>query len=358
MAEHQGAGAGAFEVGDRIVAVRLRRLKAAGASNEELLAALDEGSTSWHKGGHGEAEVGRVLDECAEVSGFATLHDLTAPGERANVDHIVVGANGVAVIDAKAWSGPVRVTTAGLRIKGWSKRRELQSIEAQVARVDALLRSHGLVLPVRGFLCLANRNEGIAQRCVTRVGSVGIGTPEGIARALAQGNATSRAEAEAAVSALTSGLSARAVRPVGDLITAVPVAPVVAPPPARRMRRVRPRPGRRRRRRRGGESVGFLLLRLAVVIALFFGLKSSLDKNRTRAPLTSAQVERLLPHLRQRADDRAGGRTRLVSRARASSTTTVRYRRGDCRIVFKLDRVVDRSAADASMLAGKGCREH
>jgi hypothetical protein len=67
-----GAGAGAYEVHQRLVAARLRRLAVAGATPEQLAAALDEApqhEAAWAKGADGEREVGRVLDAWAGMCG-------------------------------------------------------------------------------------------------------------------------------------------------------------------------------------------------------------------------------------------------------------------------------------------------
>ena len=64
------------------------------------LRAEPERPTSWQQGAAGEEAVGRRFERLIR-EGFAVLHDRRKPGSRWNIDHIVVGPQGVYVIDAK-----------------------------------------------------------------------------------------------------------------------------------------------------------------------------------------------------------------------------------------------------------------
>jgi nuclease-like protein len=52
------------------------------------------------------------------------LHDLAIPGSQANIDHLVIGPGGVAVIDSKQYRGRLRLDSYGLL---WHGRRLLVS---------------------------------------------------------------------------------------------------------------------------------------------------------------------------------------------------------------------------------------
>lgn len=60
---------------------------------------------SWETGALGEERLGRFLDAIATDT--VLLHDRRIPGTKANIDHIVVAANGVWIVDAKRYKGKV-----------------------------------------------------------------------------------------------------------------------------------------------------------------------------------------------------------------------------------------------------------
>jgi hypothetical protein len=70
-------------------------------------------STAWEKGAAGEQKLGRLLDALANDGVITVLHDRALPRSRANLDHLVVAANGVWVIDAKNYDGRVEVVDVG-----------------------------------------------------------------------------------------------------------------------------------------------------------------------------------------------------------------------------------------------------
>jgi Nuclease-related domain/AAA domain len=71
--------------------------------------AAERRSRNFAKGGVAEARVGQMLGALGSYE-IHTLHDRRWPGTRsANIDHIVVGASGVFVVDTKDWSEHVRV---------------------------------------------------------------------------------------------------------------------------------------------------------------------------------------------------------------------------------------------------------
>nr|WP_246803762.1 nuclease-related domain-containing protein [Cellulomonas hominis] len=55
-------------------------------------------------GRRGELRTGEVLNQIAAKPGGPTvLHDLTIPGSRANIDHVVVSGRRITLVDSKVW---------------------------------------------------------------------------------------------------------------------------------------------------------------------------------------------------------------------------------------------------------------
>jgi hypothetical protein len=71
-----------------------------------LLAVTDDpqSTKAWATGAAGEMVLGRRLDGLANETTFV-LHDRRIPPKKANIDHIVISASGVFVIDAKKYNG-------------------------------------------------------------------------------------------------------------------------------------------------------------------------------------------------------------------------------------------------------------
>jgi hypothetical protein len=67
---------------------------------------------AWKTGAAGEQAVGRRLDELV-ADGAEVMHDRRIPGPVANIDHIAVSSSGVYVIDAKHYTGMVKVDGEG-----------------------------------------------------------------------------------------------------------------------------------------------------------------------------------------------------------------------------------------------------
>jgi Nuclease-related domain len=68
---------------------------------------------AWRRGAAGERRSARLLAPM-ERRGWAVLHDLAIPGSKANIDHLVIGPGGVAVIDTKQYRGRLRLDSYGL----------------------------------------------------------------------------------------------------------------------------------------------------------------------------------------------------------------------------------------------------
>lgn len=141
------------------------------AKDEELLrqkwgklggiavALSDEKQTTkaWATGAVGEERLGARLDSLVSEA-VAVMHDRRIPGTKANIDHIVITASGIWVIDAKRYKGRPE-----LKIEGGLLRPRVEKV--LVGRrdctklVDGVLKQVELVqevvgdVPVTGALC-------------------------------------------------------------------------------------------------------------------------------------------------------------------------------------------------------------
>ena len=130
-----------------------------------ILALSDDpqSTKAWATGAQGEERLGRQLDGLVG-DGVHVLHDRRIPPTKANIDHIVVCASGVYVIDAKKYQGQ----RPSLRIEGgWIRARSeilivgsrngtklVDGVHKQVTLVRAALDANGLSeVPVGGMLC-------------------------------------------------------------------------------------------------------------------------------------------------------------------------------------------------------------
>lgn len=84
-----------------------------------ILALTDEpqSTRAWARGSQGEQELAEAL---AELDDVRVLNDRRVPGTRGNIDHIVIAAAGVFVVDAKRYEGTIRIRDVG----GFFKRDE------------------------------------------------------------------------------------------------------------------------------------------------------------------------------------------------------------------------------------------
>ena len=83
---------------------------------------------AWRRGATGERRTARLLAPL-ERHGWAVLHDLAIPGTAANIDHLVIGPGGVAVIDSKQYLGRLRLHRDGMV---WHGRHLLVSVLRKV----------------------------------------------------------------------------------------------------------------------------------------------------------------------------------------------------------------------------------
>lgn len=142
------AGDGAAEQ-SRLAAERVERLR-------RELEQAERSAHAWSVGAAGEALVAKAVTSL-EVRGWLALHDVHWPGRpKANLDHVLVGPGGILVVDAKNWSGDVRLSDGVLRQNGYLRDREVVGVLQQSASVAALLEPRHRRY-VHGWLCMVGQ---------------------------------------------------------------------------------------------------------------------------------------------------------------------------------------------------------
>jgi hypothetical protein len=141
-----GAGDGTADQ-SRLASERVARLK------RQLDQA--EGSTrAWDAGAPCERAVAEKLSELVP-RGWYLLHDVHWPGRpKANLDHVLVGPGGVVVVDAKNWTGEVRVASGVLWQGRYARTQAVEGALAQCAAVASVMAPPHRRL-VRPLICMA-----------------------------------------------------------------------------------------------------------------------------------------------------------------------------------------------------------
>jgi hypothetical protein len=113
---------------------------------------------AWRRGAVGERRTARLLAPL-ERHGWAVLHDLAIPGSRANIDHLVIGPSGVAVINSKQYPGRLWLDAAGLLWGGhqllsmtlrkvlWEADQADEVLGVADVQVAAVIAVHGASVP-------------------------------------------------------------------------------------------------------------------------------------------------------------------------------------------------------------------
>lgn len=113
-------------------------------------------AASWRAGARGERRTARRLDRLRR-RGFTVLHDLGIPGSAANLDHVVVGAAGVVVVDSKYRSGHVRFSgrSGHVRIGNTGAPLLVKSVRWEADKVSRILEAElGRSISVRAALAV------------------------------------------------------------------------------------------------------------------------------------------------------------------------------------------------------------
>lgn len=111
------------------------------------------------KGVIGELGVAVDLEYLAQEYGLTVLHDLAIPGSKANIDHILISLKVVFVIDAKNYTGLVKVGAGKdgvkkLRVGGKDQTQLAEKLKTYANKVEAFLKSENVgvkVVPLLAF---------------------------------------------------------------------------------------------------------------------------------------------------------------------------------------------------------------
>jgi Nuclease-related domain len=113
---------------------------------------------AWRRGAAGERRTARLLAPL-ERRGWAVLHDLAIPGSQANLDHLVIGPGGVAVIDSKQYRGRLQLDQYGMLWHGrhllisplrkvrWEADQADEVLGIADVQVAAIVAVHGASVP-------------------------------------------------------------------------------------------------------------------------------------------------------------------------------------------------------------------
>ena len=159
MVDRGRAGASAGREYERRKVQREARTRAAHPIIGDALLAVrgqPQHETAFRRGAAGEAAVAESLERRVEGGSAILLHDRRMPRGRGNIDHLAVAPAGVFVIDAKDWSGKVRVATpllgaSKLLIAGRDRTSLIEGLERQVVAVHDTLGSADV--PIHSVLC-------------------------------------------------------------------------------------------------------------------------------------------------------------------------------------------------------------
>jgi hypothetical protein len=116
--------------------------------------------TVWAQGSKGERLLAEIMSQ-ALGDRAVLLHDRKVPGDRRNIDHLVVAASGVWVIDTKRWSGLVELRDVGawfrvdhrLYVKGRDRTEAVDDMAWQIEAVQTALHGVAMDVPLHAALC-------------------------------------------------------------------------------------------------------------------------------------------------------------------------------------------------------------
>ncbi len=113
---------------------------------------------AFEQGREGEEAVAKTLEARTAGRPVNFLYDRRMPGGRGNIDILAIAPTGVYVIDAKHWSGKVRVTSSSsgarkLMINRRNQTKLIDGLDRQVIAVRAAMAEIEPEIPIYGVLC-------------------------------------------------------------------------------------------------------------------------------------------------------------------------------------------------------------
>lgn len=214
------AGASARSVAERRRAKQRARLQAErearpvlGRIRQGLFPEADKGA-EWERGAVGEEKLAASLNPLVDAGTISALHDRRVPRSSANIDHILVAANGVWVIDAKRYTGRIAVGQRGgfftgrsvLTVGGRDRSKLVEGVHKQLEVVRAALASDGHDgVSLQGALCFIDGDWGFRFRPFT-IDDVLVISPKALCDRLSQAGPLDRDQREALVDSLSRAL--------------------------------------------------------------------------------------------------------------------------------------------------------
>ena len=147
-------------------------------------------TNAWAVGSDGESALGATLDPLRE-EGMAVLHDRRISGSRANIDHLVVSAAGVFVIDAKKYKGRIERRDRGgffsvdyhLYVGGRDKTSLVTGMEKQAIAVRSALGPDRSALSLTQAICFVGADWSFFARPL-KIGDVHVLWPRALRKLL------------------------------------------------------------------------------------------------------------------------------------------------------------------------------
>jgi hypothetical protein len=149
-----------------------------------------QSTTAWAKGSDGErklaAHLVRTVGDRAVM-----LHDRRIPGSRANIDHLVVAASGIWIIDAKSYKGKVEQRDVGKWLQKdnrlYVNGRDQSKLVGGLARqINAVLEAiEDADIKVSAALCFVDSEWGVFSKPFHQ-GGVLVTCPKRLSEAIAE----------------------------------------------------------------------------------------------------------------------------------------------------------------------------
>ncbi|MEV5348941.1 nuclease-related domain-containing protein [Streptomyces achromogenes] len=106
---------------------------------------------SWAAGAAGEEATARLLRPLVR-RGCAVLHDRAIRGSRANIDHLIIGRFGVALVDSKNWQSKKSALTLTGGLLRYGRYDQTKALQTVVWEAEQAARALGV--PVRPILAV------------------------------------------------------------------------------------------------------------------------------------------------------------------------------------------------------------
>lgn len=173
--DHSVAGAGPQAEYERRVAKRQREIDDIGGWRAKLVRAFDsepQSTSSWAQGAEGERRLAAALEAGLDRSAVV-LHSRKLPNTRGDIDHVVIAASGIWVIDSKNYAGKPELRDVGgwrtpewrLYVNGRNQTKLVDNFDWQVAAVRAVLYPMGFgESPVHPTLLFTQWKKALFER--------------------------------------------------------------------------------------------------------------------------------------------------------------------------------------------------